>query len=299
MARAAGGRTAAATVASDGAGPDGAWSDGAGLDVARPDGAGLDVGRPVVAWPAGARSVLVVAVAHPPDRPELDWWFGRSDPPGNKLLAGIVQALCDWAGREFGLRTVHLPYHVERGGIYLKDAAVLAGLGCVGLNNLLVTSEYGPRVRLRALALDVELPPTGPVIFDPCSKCDAPCRAACPQGAFSRGLADETAAHRAEAAVSAADFSRRSCEAQMDLDIAAATVEVPGDVGGADTPRAGEHGAPASGAAQPAARASNAIQCVTRPPNAAPDALRSPGARETVKVIRYCRACELACPAGA
>ena len=118
-------------------------------------------------WPEGARSLLVVAVAHPPERPELDWWFGRIDPPGNRVLARIVQGLCDWAVGDLGLRTTHLPYHVERGGIYLKDAAVLAGLGCVGLNNLLVTPDFGPRVRLRALALDVALPPPGSRVSTP------------------------------------------------------------------------------------------------------------------------------------
>jgi len=173
-----------------------------------------------------ARSVLVVAVAHPPQRPELDWWFGRSDPPGNKLLSRIVQGLCDWAGREFGFCAVHLPYHVERGGIYLKDAAVLAGLGCIGRNNLLVTPVYGPRVRLRALTLDVELPPTGPAVFDPCSTCDAPCRAACPQGAFSRGTARRAPSSGDWQDAGAGDFSRPSCEVQMELDIAAASGEV-------------------------------------------------------------------------
>jgi epoxyqueuosine reductase len=217
-----------------------------------------------------ARSVLVVAVAHPPERPELDWWFGRNDPPGNKLLARIVEGLCDWAGREFGFCAVHLPYHVERGGIYLKDAAVLAGLGCIGRNNLLVTPAHGPRVRLRALTLDVELPPTGPVAFDPCSTCDAPCRAACPQGAFSRGTARGASSCGDGQEAGAGDFFRPSCEVQMEFDIAAASVEVVGAMAG-------------TASAAPAG----------------PGGARAPAARETVKVIRYCRACELSCPVGA
>ena len=131
-----------------------------------------DLGAGDVRWPEGAKSIVVVALAHPPDKPEMDWWFGRSDPPGNRRLAGIVQGLCDWIPARFGFSVAHLPYHVDRGGAYLKDAAVLAGLGCIGLNNLLVTPDFGPRVRLRALTIDAPVPPTGPIAFDPCRGCD-------------------------------------------------------------------------------------------------------------------------------
>jgi len=34
------------------------------------------------------------------------------------------------------------------------------------------------------LLFDEELPPTGPVIYDPCDGCDEPCRQACPRNAF-------------------------------------------------------------------------------------------------------------------
>jgi epoxyqueuosine reductase len=78
-------------------------------------------------WPQGARSVLVVALAHPADKPELDWWFGHHDPPGNRILAGIVGRLCQWLPANGEIRAVHLPYQIAKGGTYLKDAAVLAG----------------------------------------------------------------------------------------------------------------------------------------------------------------------------
>jgi hypothetical protein len=75
-----------------------------------------------------------------------------------------------------------MTYWVEEGGLYLKDAAVLAGLGCVGRNNILVTPDWGPRIRLRAVLLDAELAPTGRIEFDPCRGCDERCRSACPRG---------------------------------------------------------------------------------------------------------------------
>jgi epoxyqueuosine reductase len=223
---------------------------------------GLTVEPEPVRWPEGARSLLVVAVAHLPERPELDWWFGRIDPPGNRVLARIVQGLCDLAGGSLGLRATHLPYHVERGGIYLKDAAVLAGLGCVGLNNLLVTPEFGPRVRMRALALDEALPSTGPSSFDPCAGCDAPCRRACPQAVFAvpaeGPLVGSARPVTARLPARTGQFSRPACYAQMDLDIESADWGDPATLGGPEI-KAG---------AQP------------------------------VRIIRYCRACELSCPVG-
>lgn len=222
-----------------------------------------DLGRLGFTWPEGARSVVVVALAHPPGRPEMDWWFGRSDPPGNRLLAGIVQGLCEWVSTHLGCRATHLPYHVERGGTYLKDVAVHAGLGCIGLNNLLVTPDFGPRVRLRALLVDASLPSTGPIAFDPCQGCDAPCRVACPQGVFGQtpgaaaplgaapvgadlaGVSPSLARPRLPARTG--EFSRAACYAQMDLDVDAAL----------------------------------------------------PAGESSERVIRYCRACELSCRVGA
>jgi len=40
-----------------------------------------------------------------------------------------------------------------------RHAAVLAGLGVLGLNNLLITPKYGPRVRINSVITDAELTP--------------------------------------------------------------------------------------------------------------------------------------------
>jgi epoxyqueuosine reductase len=135
-------------------------------------------------WPKEAKSVLVIALEHPKDKPEMDWWIGRSNPPGNRKLINIIKALCLWINKEYGYHTTHFPYQVGKGGIYLKDAAVFAGIGCVGENNMVVTPEFGPRVRLRALTLDVDMPSTGPIHFNPCFNCARLCRRACPQKAM-------------------------------------------------------------------------------------------------------------------
>ncbi len=149
-----------------------------------------------VVWPAQAKSVLVLALLHDPSEPELDWWdYQPGRTRGNRRLISIANALKEWLGEDLDINAQPLPYRVEQGGILLKDAAVLAGLGVIGKNNLVITPQFGPRVRLRALFLDVDLEPTGPIEFEPCKGCDMPCRRACPQkafrsGSYSRALCD-------------------------------------------------------------------------------------------------------------
>lgn len=222
---------------------------GAGEGVGtRKNTLGLKPGE--VQWPENAKTVMVIAVHHPDDQPEMDWWFGRADPPGNRILAGVVKTLCITIPEQFGIQVVHLPYHVEKGGTYLKDASVLAGLGCIGRNNILVTPEYGPRVRLRALTLDVVLPSTGPATYDPCGLCEGWCRKACPQHAFEKKIYAAKEYRQQILPGRDGSFSRPTCNQQMDRDNEVAREQV---VEGFDNP---------------------------------------------VKIVKYCRRCELACPVG-
>ena len=45
-----------------------------------------------VFWEDGAQTAIVYAVAHPEEEPEMDWWCGGIDPPGNKKLAAVGKA---------------------------------------------------------------------------------------------------------------------------------------------------------------------------------------------------------------
>lgn len=149
--------------------------------------------RGQVDWPDGAKSALAISVAHPPDKPEMDWWIlgGKSaagNTPGNLILMSVAAKLAAWIEKEKNVTCFRLPYHIEHGGIYMKDTAALAGLGCVGKNNLLVTPQFGPRHRMRILLLDIDVPSTGPLDFDPCSDCDMPCRRVCPVNAFAEKI---------------------------------------------------------------------------------------------------------------
>lgn len=183
-------------------------------------------------WPVDAKSVLVFALEHKTTEAELDWWDNKKGgTPGNRRLIQAAESLKEYLAKEFNIPSQPLPYGPQKGGIFLKDAAVLAGLGIIGKNNILITPQFGPRVRLRAVFLDRELNPTGPVDYSPCEGCDMPCRRACPQKAFDQEGA----------------YTRAMCMKQMDAD----------------------------------------IQNAAGSKNADPDEA----------VVKYCRACELACPA--
>ena len=152
--------------------------------------------------PLETQSVLVLALAHDRSQPELDWWDGTPEnTPGNRQLRRIVNQLRPWLEETFGIATLRVPYQIHDGGIYLKDAAVLAGLGILGKNNLVITPQFGPRVRLRALFLNARLDPTGPIDYNPCDGCPMPCRSACPQNAFAGNA-----------------FSQSACNIQMTID---------------------------------------------------------------------------------
>ena len=134
-------------------------------------------------WPESVRSVLVIGLSHPVEKPELDWWDGKGT-PGNRILIDIIKRTSHQIETVLELKTHKLHYYVEKGGLFLKDAAVLAGLGCIGKNNMLITPSNGPRIRLRALFIDAEIQPTGPIAFDPCADCKVFCRSVCPENAM-------------------------------------------------------------------------------------------------------------------
>jgi epoxyqueuosine reductase len=143
-----------------------------------------------VKWREEHRSVLVWALVHPESEPVLDWWSMKVPgfTPGNGVMRLQSRKLRIWLGEEFGINALSLPYQIEYGGALLKDSAHLGGLGVIGKNNLLVTPQFGTRVRLRGIFMEAELKPTGPIDFDPCNGCDRPCHRACPRDAFRSGV---------------------------------------------------------------------------------------------------------------
>ena len=69
-------------------------------------------------------------------------------------------------------------------GLYLKEAAALAGIGPIGKNNLLITKSFGSQVRLRALVTTAPLICGDPIEeSEYCKECDI-CIKSCPAEAF-------------------------------------------------------------------------------------------------------------------
>lgn len=83
-----------------------------------------------------------------------------------------------------GFNSKIIPY---KPGLFLKDAAALAGIGPIGKNNLLITKKFGSQVRLRALVTVAELS-YGTSIHEGeyCKNCNI-CVDSCPAGALEGG----------------------------------------------------------------------------------------------------------------
>ena len=64
-----------------------------------------------------------------------------------------------------------------------KHAGQLAGLGVIGRHSLLITPEFGPRVRLACLLTEASLEPSSLIQRDNCINCDA-CIRECPAQAL-------------------------------------------------------------------------------------------------------------------
>ena len=171
-----------------------------------------------VELPNWAETLLIIALHHPKDQPALDYFRSSSSggSEGNLQLIRINNKVIRWLEEKKAMKSRQIPYGIDKGGIGLKDAAVLAGLGVIGKNNMLITPQYGPRVRLRALALQVKLSETGPLDFDPCSTCDMPCRQACPRKALDNKIFDPIDYGMLELPAREGVYDRDACALESD-----------------------------------------------------------------------------------
>ena len=110
------------------------------------------------------------------------------------LYGRLTRAVYDTAKilREEGYRTLPLPPTNtptdQRSLVAIfsyKHAAVAAGLGVMGRHSMLITREFGPRVRLGCLLTQAPLEPTPVPEEKYCKDCGA-CITACPSGALQK-----------------------------------------------------------------------------------------------------------------
>lgn len=200
--------------------------DYAGIGTVK-DGALPD--NQIFIWPESVKSVLVIGLSHPEDKPELDWWDGRGT-PGNRIMIEIINRTSQQIDNSLKGNTCKLHYYVEKGGVFLKDAAVLAGFGCIGENNMLITPSQGPRIRLRALFLEAEIQPTGPIAFDPCADCKVNCKRVCPENAMDEKNPIFNSIDSPEHLPGRdGTYNRKCCNARMEKDIAESSQESHGE----------------------------------------------------------------------
>ncbi|MEM3514493.1 MAG: 4Fe-4S binding protein [Candidatus Hadarchaeum sp.] len=102
------------------------------------------------------------------------------------LLNGVICGISRYLEEE-GYSAIPFLQGTDRkvlmGDLSLKHAAVVAGLGEFGLNNLLLTPRFGPRVLLGAVVTDALIVPDPPLREQLCDLCGA-CLKACPVGAI-------------------------------------------------------------------------------------------------------------------
>jgi epoxyqueuosine reductase len=132
-----------------------------------------------------AQSVIVIGIRM--YDPLLDVWINAIEGKKeyylvNEILGGIASDIiqCMESNNQ---KAILSPYS----GVFTKDAGVMAGLGIIGRNNLLITEQYGPRVRLRAIITDAKLDPTTEKSTVSCDGCPNYCWTACPANAFPDG----------------------------------------------------------------------------------------------------------------
>ena len=137
--------------------------------------------------PPWTRSVVVLGM--PALDPALDFELYLEEGDHRRWSKWVYERLVAGAARlalllaAEGHRAQPLTYEDSLAVLDLKAAAVRAGLGVRGLNTLLITRHYGPRVRLGAVFTDLYLPPDQPVVDYYCVSCTL-CLAACPTGAL-------------------------------------------------------------------------------------------------------------------
>jgi epoxyqueuosine reductase len=136
----------------------------------------------------GARSVLMLALPYRTEEPApLAAGRGRISRyawgPGDyhDVIHDKLHALADWLRQQ--VPSANVRGVVDSAPLLEREFAVLAGLGWIGKNTLLLNKPAGSYFFLAALLTDLDLPADEPFAADHCGTCTA-CLDACPTQAF-------------------------------------------------------------------------------------------------------------------
>lgn len=144
----------------------------------------------------GASSVVVAVVADPPaiaTAPTAKEYMRMAYPGYQKADGAIYNVAAELRRKGFKTKFIVREWHTDKDNsgrnlktIPLKESAQAAGLGCIGLHSLIVTPQYGPRVRMSGILTDAPLIAGKPLTKSFCNNCGA-CEKACPAGAIGKG----------------------------------------------------------------------------------------------------------------
>lgn len=163
--------------------------------------------RPEALFP-GARTAIVlgIPIALPAISNAPSAWYNEVYKTVNALLDQCAYRLATFLNQE-GLPSVYVPRdgypsleYLRKGGKVMfshRHAAVMAGLGSFGLNNTVVTPEYGPRVRFVTVLTRADLQYEMAEKENVCTRCGL-CVKRCPVNAISgvdypQGIIDKEA----------------------------------------------------------------------------------------------------------
>ena len=145
----------------------------------------------------GARSVVVFgmmmpagAIESPSDR--VTTAHGHTMYEELSRVSYQIARFLERGGSRSSAVPTHIPIEMSRetkglvGEISFKHAALAAGLGVGGKSCLLLTPEWGPRIRLSAVVTEAVLEPDSMLKDDYCGDCHL-CIDACPTGAILPG----------------------------------------------------------------------------------------------------------------
>ena len=187
--------------------------------------------------------------------------------PGSELTEKMIEKAISLGAAMAGIASVKSLKDSPSHRLYPK-------IGCIGMNNLVITPEYGPRIRFRALLLNREAGATGPVDFHPCEGCAQACRKACPVKAFQNTVYSADAMGQSILPGVNGTYDRVTCNVKMGKDIEDAVMAIPA---GDD-----EH-----------QEVLQAIDEFEQGIKSKPHEDKQP-----LYCVKYCRECELVCPVG-
>ena len=138
----------------------------------------------------------------------------------------------------------------------------------------MITPEYGPRIRFRALLLNRDAKSTGPRDFNPCENCSQPCRKACPIKAFKNTIYSAKALGQSILPGINGTYDRVSCNIKMEKDIDEAATMISAN----------------EKQQQEVRQLINEFE---------KSHIKTPNGDQNFNYcVRYCRKCELSCPVG-